>query len=127
MTTKCPDVWMPVYLSEYLMNTLLLTTEQHGAYFLLRIAAWKSGGVLPNDPEQLQAITRLPPAKWKANEKVLRAFFVEHGDALHHEDIKKELAAALQNMENKSAAGRKGAYSRHAKSLAGNVTPLRSG
>jgi uncharacterized protein YdaU (DUF1376 family) len=106
------DVWMPLYISDYLADTMHLSAEQHGAYMLLLMAAWKSGGRLPNSPDQLQAICRLNPAKWKASEPVLKAFFFVNGEYWLHERVRKELAKAVKNTEAKALAGAKGAAAR---------------
>jgi uncharacterized protein YdaU (DUF1376 family) len=109
---KKADVWMPLYVSDYLADTMHLSAEQHGAYLLLLMVAWKSEGRLPNDPEQLQAICRLPPAKWKASEAVLRSFFFVTPEYWINNRLRDELAKAIKNTEAKAVSGKKGAAAR---------------
>jgi uncharacterized protein YdaU (DUF1376 family) len=109
---KKADVWMPLYVSDYLSDTMHLSAEQHGAYLLLLMAAWKSAGRLPNNPEQLQAISRLPPAKWKASESVLRAFFFVTPEYWINNRLREELEKAIKNTEAKAISGAKGAQAR---------------
>lgn len=106
------DVWMPLYISKYLGRTMTLNTEQHGAYLLLLMAAWKLDGKLPNDPEQLQAITRLPPARWKAHERILSSFFFVTEDFWINDKVREELEKAKNNSKKRAEAGTKGAANR---------------
>ena len=99
------DIWMPLYISDYLSNTMHLSTEQHGAYLLLLMAAWKADAKLPNDAEQLQSISRLSPAKWKASESILKQFFYVTPDSWTHERVKKELDKANKITKSRSIAG----------------------
>lgn len=112
ISKKKSDVWMPLYVSDYLADTMHLNTEQHGAYCLLLMAAWKSGGRLPNDAEQLQAITRMSQQKWRASERILSSFFIVHNDFWIHKRVIKELEKALKNTEEKAKSGKKGAAAR---------------
>jgi uncharacterized protein YdaU (DUF1376 family) len=109
---KKADIWMPLYVSDYLANTMHLSAEQHGAYLLLLMVAWKSEGRLPNDPAQLQAITRLNPARWKANEAALKAFFVVTSEFWINNRLRDELAQAIRYTEAKARSGKKGAIAR---------------
>lgn len=109
---KKADVWMPLYVSDYLSDTMHLNTEQHGAYLLLLMAAWKSEARLPNDSEQLQAICRLSPAKWKANESVLKRFFYITPEYWINNRLREEMEKAIKNTEAKAASGAKGAIAR---------------
>lgn len=109
---KKADVWMPLYISDYMADTMHLNTEQHGAYLLLIMAAWKSGGTLPNSPDQLQAITRLSPAKWKTCEPILKPYFMVTEESWSHKRVIDELERAKKNSEARSKSGKKGASSR---------------
>lgn len=111
---KKVDTWMPWLVDKYLGDTTHLTTELHGAYFLLLLAMWKKDGVLPNDDAQLQPITRLTPARWKACRSVLLAFFrpTEDGTGLTQKRLTIELKRAKAHTNAKSEAGAKGAAKR---------------
>jgi uncharacterized protein YdaU (DUF1376 family) len=112
MATKKPpkfDTWMPLYISDYLVDTMSLSTEQHGAYLLLLMAAWKADAKLPNDPAQLSQIARLTLQQWSRHDPVLRAFFFITPEYWIHNRVRIELDTAKANVEKKSAAGKAGA------------------
>lgn len=92
-----PDVWMPLYIGDYLSDTMHLTTEQHGAYLLLIMAYWKNGGPLPASPTQLAAICRMPIDAWSIAQAVLENFFevTPDGNWLSKR-VEKEMHAAGQ-------------------------------
>jgi len=88
------DAWMPLWIGAYLADTMMLNTQQHGAYLLLLIAYWRNGGPLEDDDEELATTVRATPTEWKKlRPKVARFFDV--GDGLWtHGRAEKELAAA---------------------------------
>lgn len=112
--TKKVDTWMPLLVDKYLGDTTHLTTELHGAYMLLLMSMWKMDGVLPNDDAQLQPITRLSAAKWRAARPVLMAFLkpTEDGAGLTQKRLFAELQRSKASTEKKAGAGSKGAAAR---------------
>jgi uncharacterized protein YdaU (DUF1376 family) len=108
-TKKKHDIWMPLYIGDYIAATMTLSTEQHGAYLLLLMAAWKDGGKLPNDPEQLAQVTRLSPKKWALHERILQRFFIVTEDFWIHDRVREESERARDKVAKKASAGAVGA------------------
>lgn len=46
--------WMPLYVADYLADTLDLGAEDSGIYLLLLMLAWRRNGSIPNDMPQLK-------------------------------------------------------------------------
>ena len=65
---------MPVYIGDYLADTMHLSTEQHGAYLLLLFHLWRRG-VLHDDDVVLAKITGLDKSAWSRARLVLAEFF----------------------------------------------------
>jgi uncharacterized protein YdaU (DUF1376 family) len=78
------DIWMPLYIGDYLADTAHLTTEQSGAYLHLLMAYWRTGA-LPNDDRALAQICRLPLDAWSIAQAMLRPFFSLGEDGLLHQ------------------------------------------
>lgn len=77
------DVWMPLYVADYLADTTRLTTIQHGAYLLLIMDYWRNGA-LPDDDSILAQITKMQPDAWSIARASLERFFsIEQGCWVH--------------------------------------------
>lgn len=113
MTGARPDTWMPLYIGDYLADTMHLTRDQHGGYLLLIIAYWRRGAPLPDDDMQLASITRATLAEWKKFLRPVLAAFFQIADGLwRHKRVDAELDRALNNSQNRSKAGARGAAKR---------------
>ena len=113
------DIWMPFNVGDYLKDTARLDTLAHGAYILLILDYWVSGGPLPDDDYQLRNITKISPHNWKKIRFIIEKFFIVKDGVWHHKRIDAELAKALINMENARIRGKKGADARWGKDIDG--------
>lgn len=105
MSGAKPDTWMPLYIGDYLADTMHLTRDQHGAYVLLIMAYWRRGGALPDDDEQLAPIAKATLNEWrKALRKVMAPFFQIAEGFWCHKRIDHELAEA-QRLSRRGKAG----------------------
>lgn len=74
------DAYMPLWIGEYLADTMGFKALQHGAYLLLLMAYWRSRAPLPDDDDELAGIARVTAAEWKAlRPKLERKFQVADG------------------------------------------------
>jgi uncharacterized protein YdaU (DUF1376 family) len=113
MATKV-DIWMPLYVADYLSATSRLTTEQHGAYLLLLMDYWKNGPPPDNDGVLAQ-ITKLSPDAWSNARTMLQGFFQQHSGQWLHGRVEQELAKANHNKEVNFRRAKAGADARYGK------------
>lgn len=105
--------WLPLYVADYLGDTMHLTTLQHGAYMLLLMHYWRSGP-LPSDPIQLAAIARLGMKAWQQIWPILQPFFTSNGDGtLHQKRMDWELRRWAEISDKRSQAGKMGGAGKH--------------
>src|ERR1019366_2244636 len=108
------DEWFPLYVGRYLGDTMHLTYDQHGPYLLL-IMHYMRKGPLPDDDQQLAAISRVPQKTWRRDmARTLRAFFtVEKDGMLHQKRADEERAKRDEISSKRSAAGKAGADAKY--------------
>lgn len=71
---------MPFWVDDYRRDTLHLTTEEHGAYLLLLMAAWGSASnSLPDDDDMLARIAGVSAARWERIKPIIMEFWTLDG------------------------------------------------
>lgn len=113
------DVWMPIYVGDYLADTARLTTEQHGAYLLLLMDYWKSGPPPDNDAV-LARVTGLSADAWSNARSILQPYFDVADGVWRHKRVDSERQRAV---ERKSAAVSKAKAAAAAKWRASSNAP----
>lgn len=96
---------MSLHIGDYKKDTGHLRAAGHGAYLLLTMHYWATGG-LPDDDRQLSAIAGMTDREWKQIKPTIKAFF---RDGWRHKRIDEELAAAQEKYEKRVDAGKKSA------------------
>ena len=94
---------MPVFIGDYLADTMHLSTEQHGAYLLLLFHLWRRGTLLDDDGVLAQ-ITGLSKDAWSHARPVLAEFFEIHEGLWRHGRVERErtrIAAKQQSNTNR--------------------------
>lgn len=116
------DIWMPLYVADYLSATSRLTTEQHGAYLLLLMDYWKNGPPPDND-SVLAQITKLSPDAWANARTMLQPFFQVIDGAWVQARVEHEMNRAAQNKKANKERGLKGAQARWSRKDASSNAP----
>jgi uncharacterized protein YdaU (DUF1376 family) len=112
--SKKTDIWMPLYIGEYMADTMSFTTEQHGAYMLLLMACWREKGKpLTGTDQDMATIAGLTQPKWRAmKDKLLAKFIVSEDGKVTHKRGLQEVMRAQAVSKKRSEAGKNGASKR---------------
>lgn len=95
--------WMPLYIADYLKDTVHLSAAEHGAYMLLIMRYWQDGG-LPQDEKMIARFSRLSHEEWTESRDVLASLF---GPEWSHPRIDEELAKASAIIDKRRLAAEK--------------------
>lgn len=114
------DIWMPVFIGDYLADTMHLSTEQHGAYLLLLFHLWRRGSLRDEDAVLAQ-ISGLGESAWKQHRGVLAEFFRVHGGLWQHARVEKERARVAATTQSKAKKAKLAASSRWGKNDASSI------
>jgi uncharacterized protein YdaU (DUF1376 family) len=120
------DIWMPVFIGDYLADTMHLSTEQHGAYLLLLFHLWRRGSLRDEDAVLAQ-ISGLSESAWKQHRPVLAEFFRIDGGLWQHARVEKERARVAATTESKAKKAKLAASSRWGKKDASSIAQAMPG
>lgn len=121
------DLWMPLYIGDYLGDTGHLDATGHGAYLLLLMHYWRNGP-LPDDDKQLAVIARMERKVWiKEVAPLVRKFFTAQGGFLHQKRLDNERGIALEKSAKRKAAGSLGGTAKRERIGAAKQGQNRSG
>jgi uncharacterized protein YdaU (DUF1376 family) len=98
---------MPLYIREFLGDTLRLSAEEIGVYALLIMDYWLAGPP-PDDDKQLAAVARLPLKAWRKMRPTIEEYFNVTEGEWRHKRVEEELAEARRLYEIRSTSGQKG-------------------
>lgn len=116
---------MPFWTDAYLADTQHLTTEEHGAYLLLLIQAWRSHDCsLADDDEMLARQAGVSSAKWKGMKTIVMAFWTL--DRRRKRWVQKRLKIEREKATIKKAKARDSAASRWNNKGKGDANALRT-
>ena len=93
---------MPLYVGDYLADTGHLTTEEHGAYFLLIMHYWVNES-LPQESKSLAVLARISMKKWKGIEGKIKPLF---GPEWCHKRLDEELEKSKEISLKRASAGK---------------------
>jgi uncharacterized protein YdaU (DUF1376 family) len=108
---KRSDVWLPLYVGDYLADTMHLCAAGHGAYLLLLMHSWRNGP-LPDDDRALANIARADAATWKRIGPDIRGFLTATEAGLVQPRLERERERTGGLVEQRIAAGKASAEKR---------------
>ncbi len=96
--------WMPLYVADYLADTVHLSAAESGAYLHLIMNYWRHGK-LPADDVSLARVARMSSKEWARAKETLQAFF---HDGWKHKRIDFELEKSARKSEARAEFGSRG-------------------
>ena len=105
-------IWFPKYIGDFTTATTHLSTEQIGAYELLLMKYYRKKGPLPDDDNQLAAITKLSLNQWRKHRPTIEEFFTIKGGKWINKRADLEIAGIIDRHNTAVAKGKTGMESR---------------
>lgn len=116
------NIWMPLFIGDFLRDTMGMTNEKIGALVLLYIRYW-TNGPLKDDDEALSRIVRVKLDEWLMIKEEIMSFFELEGEHWTHHHLEEQYQRWSATHAKKSEAGKKGAAARYRKGVINNTSP----
>lgn len=100
--------YMPLYVADYLADTTHLSTLEHGAYVLLLMSMWRSGGSLPDDDAKLAKFARMTSAQWARVRHTVMQFFDVSDGVVTQSRLSREIDRHANVVRQRRESGSKG-------------------
>lgn len=104
---------MKLYVADYLGDTHHLNAAEHGAYLLLLMGMWRSGGTLPANDANLARLARCSPEEWAQIKGAVLPFFRRSRGRITQNRLAVEMAKYESISCKRSNAGKTGASKKH--------------
>jgi uncharacterized protein YdaU (DUF1376 family) len=105
---------MPLWIADYLADTMHLTTRQHGEYLLLLMFSWKQDRPLPKADAALRAIARASEEEWAEDKETVLAFFDEGQGGYTQARLERERVKAVARYNAQAVRSAAGVAARQA-------------
>jgi uncharacterized protein YdaU (DUF1376 family) len=99
-----PFPYMRFYFADYDADTAHLSTLEHGVYFLLIKAVWKSGRALPDNDGRLAILAGLSLPEWQRVRPDIAPFFAIADGLWRHKRVEEELEKVRGRVEQARSA-----------------------
>jgi uncharacterized protein YdaU (DUF1376 family) len=107
--------WMPLYIGDFLSDTMHLGATETGIYIRLIMHCWEHGRI-PRDARQLALISHCDTRIWhRYQETVLQFFHPVDASTMHHRRVSAELLRSDEISSKRKEAGSRSAESRASK------------
>lgn len=100
------DLWMPIFIGDYLKDTRHLTTEEHGVYFLILMEIWNKGGWV--EKKYCPKISLLSQKTFSKRWENLKQFFIEKDGFISQKRALKEIQKSQTIKEIRTKIGKLG-------------------
>ena len=118
------DIWLPLYVGDYLADTSHLSNGEHGSYLLLLMHEWRTGP-LPDDEALLMRVAKMSPDAWSNAWPMLSRFFQRTSDGyLIQSRLEMERDKSLKRKEGAAEKATKAAQARWSKDASSNASSI---
>jgi uncharacterized protein YdaU (DUF1376 family) len=99
------DIWMPIYIGDYLADTMELEALENGAYMFLLMHYWQKCGIIGSDIEKLARVARCDE---KTARFILGSYFTLENGNYKNKRADIEMKKAQSRRESAAENGKKG-------------------